>query len=111
MIAKAALPSMGKYMKWRALWQEAAQAQDRANAAALTLEQREWTFDLLTGQGAYTADQTNYHWGAYAQISSTAIRAWKALSRAGKATGQLTKIVQKPQESFSDFVAVLVRVL
>ena len=34
-----------------------------------------------------------------------AIRAWKALSRAGEATGQLTKIVQGPQESFSDFVA------
>ena len=34
-----------------------------------------------------------------------AIRAWKALSGAGEATGQLTKIVQRPQESFSDFVA------
>ena len=104
-VVKAALPSMGKYMEWRALWHEAAQAQARANAAALTPEQRDWTFDLLTGQGAYSADQTNYHWGAYAQISSTAIRAWKALSRAGEATGQLTKIVQGPQESFSDFVA------
>ena len=104
-VVKAALPSMGKYMEWRALWHEAAQAQARANAAALTPEQRDWTFDLLTGQGAYSADQTNYHWGAYAQISSTAIRAWKALSRAGETTGQLTKVVQGPQESFSDFVA------
>ena len=104
-VVKAALPSMGKYMEWRALWHEAAQAQARANAAALTPEQRDWTFDLLTGQGAYSADQTNYHWGAYAQISSTAIRAWKALSRAGETTGQLTKIIQGPQESFSDFVA------
>jgi hypothetical protein len=104
-VVKAALPSMGKYMEWKALWHEAAQAQARANAAALTPEQRDWTFDLLTGQGAYSADQTNYHWGAYAQISSTAIRAWKALSRAGETTGQLTKIIQGPQESFSDFVA------
>ena len=104
-VVKAALPSMGKYMEWRALWHEAAQAQARANAAALTPEQRDWTFDLLTGQGAYSADQTNYHWGAYAQVSSTAIRAWKALSRAGETTGQLTKVVQGPQESFSDFVA------
>ena len=74
-VVKAALPSMGKYMEWRALWHETAQAQARANAAALTPEQRDWTFDLLTGQGAYSADQTNYHWEAYAQISSTAIRA------------------------------------
>ena len=33
-VVKAALPSMGKYMEWRALWHEAAQAQARANAAA-----------------------------------------------------------------------------
>nr|prf Ig E binding factor [Muridae] len=103
-VVKAALPSMGKYMEWRALWHEAAQAQARANAAALTPEQRDWTFDLLTGQGAYSADQTNYHWGAYAQISSTAIRPGRR-SRAGETTGQLTKIIQGPQESFSDFVA------
>jgi hypothetical protein len=79
--------------------------QARANAAALTPEQRDWTFDLLMGQGAYTVDQTNYDWGAYVQIPSTAIKAWKALSQTGKATGQLTKIIQGPQESFSDFVA------
>ena len=67
-VVKAALPSMGKYMEWKALWHEAAQAQARANAAALTPEQRDWTFDLLTGQGAYSADQTNYHGGAYAKF-------------------------------------------
>ena len=39
------------------------------------------------------------------EADEKAIRAWKALSRAGEATGQLTKIVQGPQESFSDFVA------
>ncbi|XP_060232811.1 LOW QUALITY PROTEIN: igE-binding protein-like [Meriones unguiculatus] len=105
MVAKAALPNMGQYMEWRALWFEAAQTQARANAYALTPEQRDWTFDLLTGQGRFTADQTNYHWGAYVQISQTAIKAWKALSRKGEANRQLTKIIQGPQESFSDFVA------
>ncbi|XP_076562322.1 endogenous retrovirus group K member 6 Gag polyprotein-like [Arvicanthis niloticus] len=105
MIAKAALPNMGQYIEWKALWYEAAQAQARVNATALTPEQRDWTLDLLTGQGAYTADQANYHWGAYTQVSATAIRAWKALSRKGEASGQLTKIIQGPQESFSDFVA------
>ena len=104
-IAKAALPSMGQYMEWKALWYEAAQTQARANATALTPEQQEWTFDLLTGQGRYAADQTAYHWGAYAQVSSTAIKAWKALSKKGGADNQLTKIIQGPQEPFSDFVA------
>lgn len=105
MIAKAALASMGQYMEWKALWYEAAQTQARANATALIPEQQEWTFELLTGQGRFAADQSAYHWGAYAQVSSTTIRAWKALSRRGGIDNQLTKIVQGPQENFSDFVA------
>lgn len=105
MIAQAALPTMGQYMEWKALWQEAAQAQARANANALTPEQREWTADLLTGQGAYAADQTHYHWGAYTQVAAAAIKAWKALSKKGEANTQLSKIIQGPQESFSEFVA------
>ncbi|XP_050997851.1 igE-binding protein-like [Acomys russatus] len=105
MVAKAALPDMGQYMEWRALWYEAAQTQAQANALALTPEQRNWTFDLLTGQGQFTVNQTNYHWGSYAQISQIAIKAWKALSKKGEANRRLTKIIQGPEESFSDFVA------
>ena len=43
--------------------------------------------------------------GAYQQVSGTAIRAWKALSRRGEGSNQLTKIIQGTQEPFSDFVA------
>lgn len=105
MVVKAVLPNMGQYMEWRALWHEAAQSQARANAIALTPEQREWNFDLLTGQGVYAVNQINYPWGAYAQIATLVIRAWKSLTQKGKAGGQLTKIIQQPQEPFSDFVA------
>lgn len=104
-IAQAALPTMGQYMEWKALWQEAAQTQARANANALTPEQRNWTADLLTGQGAYATDQNNYHWGVYPQIAAAVIKAWKALSKKGEANSQLSKIIQGPQEPFSDFVA------
>ncbi|ERE70085.1 Retroviral nucleocapsid protein Gag containing protein [Cricetulus griseus] len=83
MVAKAALVSMGQYMEWKALWHEAVQEQARANATALTPEQQLWTFNLLTGQGRFAADQTNCHWGAYPQIANAAIRAWKALSKKG----------------------------
>ncbi|XP_051041433.1 igE-binding protein-like [Phodopus roborovskii] len=104
-VAKAALVSMGQYLEWKALWHEAAQEQARSNVIALTPEQQQWTFDLLTGQGHFAADQTNYHWGAYQQITSSAIRAWKALSKKGGIDKQLTKIIQGTQEPFSDFVA------
>ncbi|XP_008836747.2 igE-binding protein-like [Nannospalax galili] len=104
-IAKATLNSMGQFMEWKALWHEAAQEHARANAISLTPEQQEWTFDMLTGQGCYATNQTNFLWGAYQQVSSTAIRAWKALSRKGEGGNQLTKIIQGAQEPFSDFVA------
>ena len=104
-VAKAALVSMGQYLEWKALWHEAAQEQARSNAIALTPEQQQWTFDLLTGQGRFANNQTGYHFGAYQQVASTAIRAWKALSRKGGASNQLTKIIQGTQETFSDFVA------
>ena len=64
-VTKASLVSMGQYMEWKALWYEAAQEQARANAMALTPEQQQWIFDLLTCQGHFTANQTEYHWGAY----------------------------------------------
>ena len=103
-VVKAAAPNMGMYLKWKALWQDFCQTQARANAT-MEGDQRTWTFELLTGQGQHAANQTNYHWGAYAQISAAAVKAWKALSRKGEASGHLTRITQGTQESFSDFVA------
>jgi hypothetical protein len=103
-VVKAAAPNMGMYLKWKALWQDFCQTQARANAT-MEGDQRTWTFELLTGQGQHAANQTNYHWGAYAQISAAAVKAWKALSRKGEASRHLTKITQGAQESFSDFVA------
>lgn len=67
--------------------------------------QRTWTFELLTGQGQHAANQTDYYWGAYAQISAAAVKACKALSKKGEASGHLTKITQVYQESYSIFVA------
>ena len=63
MVAKAVLTNMGQYLEWKVLWYDISQMQARANAAAEG-DQRNWTFDLLTGQGPYAANQTNYNWGA-----------------------------------------------
>lgn len=109
-VIKAVLPSTGQYMEWKALWHEAALQQAKTNAAALTPEQREWTFDMLIGQGRHMADQANFPMPVYAQVSQAAIRAWKSLSKKGEANNQLTKIVQGPQEPFSDYVARMMEV-
>ncbi|XP_055485384.1 igE-binding protein-like [Psammomys obesus] len=100
----AALPNMGQYLEWKALWHDASQTQAGVNSRAEGA-QRQWTFDLLTGQGQFVHNQTNYDPGAYGQISAAAIKAWKALSKKGEAGGHLTKIIQGPQEPFSEFVA------
>ncbi|XP_032765025.1 igE-binding protein-like [Rattus rattus] len=101
---KDVLPNMGQYVEWKALWYDASQAQAKVNAIAEG-NQRDWTLDLLTGQGQYANNQTNYDWGAYAQISAAAVKAWKALSKKGESGGHLTRIIQAPREPFSDFVA------
>ncbi|KAK7802173.1 hypothetical protein U0070_002767 [Myodes glareolus] len=104
-VAKASLVSMGQYLEWKALWPEAAQEQVIANAQALTPEQQQWTFDLLTRRRYFAAAQTNYPYGTYRQVADTTIRAWKALSKRGEGSTLLTKIIQGTQEPFSDFVA------
>ena len=102
-VVKAAAPSMGMYHEWKALWQDSCQTQARANAT-MEGDQRTWTFELLTCQGQHAANQTDYHWGAYAHISAATVKAWKALSKKGEASGHLTKITQGSQEWYSDFV-------
>ncbi|XP_032746433.1 igE-binding protein-like [Rattus rattus] len=71
---KGALPYMGQYMEGKALWYDASQVQGKVNATAEG-DQRNWTVDLLTGQGQYANNQTNYNWGAYTQISVATIKA------------------------------------
>ena len=104
-VAKATLPSSGKYVEWKALWYDAAQDQARINQRAQAREQQAWTFEMLTGQGPHADNQADLPWAVYPQISSIAIKAWKGLSAKGEASSQLTKIVQGPQEPFADFVA------
>jgi hypothetical protein len=60
--------------------------QGRSNAT-MEGDQRTLTFELLTGQGQHAANQIDYHWGAYAQISAAAVKAWKALSKKGEEVG------------------------
>ncbi|XP_029414581.1 igE-binding protein-like [Nannospalax galili] len=104
-VAKATLPNMGQYLEWKALWYEASQEQARVNAIAITPEQQAWTFEMLTGQGAHNNNQNQFPWGIYAQISRLAIKAWKLLSRRGGIDNQLSKILQRNDEPFSEFVA------
>ena len=96
---------MGQYIEWKALWQDACQVQARANAAA---GQPAWDFDMLSGQGQWTVNQTAYPVEVYGQMALCAVRAWKVLTNKGEVSGNLTKIIQSPSEPFSDFVARMI---
>uniref|UniRef100_UPI001E1B598C igE-binding protein-like n=1 Tax=Jaculus jaculus TaxID=51337 RepID=UPI001E1B598C len=94
--------TMGQYLDWKSIYQDACAAQARQNAAN---GQPFWTYEMLTGQGQWTVNQTAYPVEVYGQINQIAVRAWKSLPNKGEVTGNLTKIVQGINEPFSDFVA------
>ncbi|XP_051034684.1 LOW QUALITY PROTEIN: igE-binding protein-like [Phodopus roborovskii] len=102
-VVKACL-TMGQYLEWKAIWHDLSQSQACANASA---GQPAWTFEMLTGQGQWTNNQTVYPLEVYVQINTCAVKAWKALPNRGEVSGNLTKVIQRPNEPFSDFVACM----
>ena len=83
-------------MEWKALWYDVAQNQARVNTTAVDDNQRQWTFELLTGQGQYATNQINYPWGAYAQIGAAAVKAWKAQEK-GRLGVTLQRLFRAPR--------------
>lgn len=100
-LAKACLPA-GSYLDWRAWYAEYAAEQAERNAAG---GHRGWSRDMLTGEGQYAEDQTQYPSAVYEQINTIGMRAWKQVSGSGTASACLSKVVQGTAEPFVDFVA------
>lgn len=94
--------TMGQYLDWKSIFQDMCATQARQNAAQ---GQPVWNFDMLTGQGQWVANQTQYPAEVYNQINRAAVKAWKSLPNKGQIAGNLTKIIQGNNEPFSDFVA------
>lgn len=100
-IARACL-STGQYLDFKSLVIDAAHVQARINAQN---NHPHWTAEMLLGQGQWTANQTAFPVEVYGQINDIYLKAWKALPNRGEVSGNLTKIIQGPNEPFSDFVA------
>ncbi|XP_033616382.1 igE-binding protein-like [Fukomys damarensis] len=94
--------SMGQYLDWKSIFQDACTAQARNNALQ---GQPHWDYDMLTGQGQWSVNQTAFPVQVYEQINKLAVKAWKSLPNKGEVSGNLTKVIQGPTEPFSDFVA------
>lgn len=97
-----AVLSRGDFPLWRGEFQEQCVQLARLNVQA-GFPQR--NLEMLTGTGQYAAlpAEIQYDPAVYGQISTAAVRAWKALPN--KAAGeQLSKVVQGPSEPFQEFV-------
>ncbi|XP_052611577.1 endogenous retrovirus group K member 24 Gag polyprotein-like [Peromyscus californicus insignis] len=103
-LAQACL-SPGQYLDWKAFLIEFANKEAAANQAR---GQPAWGLDMLLGQGRFANEQTGYPVQVYEQINKIGIKAWKSLPNKGEVSGNLTKILQGPTETFSDFVARMV---
>ncbi|XP_044931738.1 igE-binding protein-like [Mustela putorius furo] len=106
-LARAVL-SGGQYLEWKIQNQDNCQDTARRNAAA---GNPQWNLDMLTGAGQYFGSQaqSNYPPGVYHQIATAALRAWKTLRGAGDLQGQLSKVLQGPNEPYADFVDRLIQ--
>ena len=100
-IAKACL-SKGQFLDFKSIVTDNAHVQARVNAQN---NHPQWTADMLLGQGQWAANQLGYPQEVYRQINDICYRAWKSLNNKGEVKGHLTKIIQGPNEPFSDFVA------
>ncbi|XP_069862589.1 endogenous retrovirus group K member 6 Gag polyprotein-like [Dipodomys merriami] len=92
----------GQFLDFWSIVQDKAQAQYRQNVRD---GHPDWTIDMLLGQGPYTVDQTGYPFEVYCQVNEIFYKSWRALPNKGEMAGNLTKIMQAPNEPFSDFVA------
>ena len=63
---------------------------------------------MLTGTGLYANNQAALPPLVFDQKNALAIKAWKSVPRKREFRGSHTKIIQKAEESFSDFVACMV---
>uniref|UniRef100_A0A673U9C2 Retroviral nucleocapsid Gag protein p24 C-terminal domain-containing protein n=1 Tax=Suricata suricatta TaxID=37032 RepID=A0A673U9C2_SURSU len=103
-LAKACLTA-GQYLDWKLLVIELAVEQAAANQRN---GQPAWDVDMLLGQGCFANQQTGHPQVVYDQINGLCTKAWRMLPNKGQPGGNLTKILQGANESFSDFVARMV---
>ncbi|XP_077008945.1 endogenous retrovirus group K member 5 Gag polyprotein-like [Tamandua tetradactyla] len=100
-LARACLPQ-GRYIDWKAWFEELAEEQAAKNAAG---RHGGWNADMLLGKGAHSQNQTGFPQEVYAQIFRCFVGAWKKLTGEGEAQASLSNIHQGPTEPFVDFVA------
>jgi hypothetical protein len=101
-IAKACL-SPGEYLLWKTSYTELCGEQAAFNAAHGV----QITSDMLLGKGPFEGvlNQLQFPVQAYQQMTIVATHAWRELPPKGDKSQEVTKILQRPNKPFQDFVA------
>ena len=98
----------GEYLQWTMWFHDIARDHANKNAWAGT-PQNQITFEMLTGAGQFHTIETQIQCPTllHEQLKTVALEAWNQITPQWEPTGSYTKILQGPNESYADFLAIL----
>ena len=75
----------------------------------LALPQNQITFEMLTGTGQFDTIEAQIQCPPllHEQLKTVALEGWDRITPQAKPTGSHTKILQRPNETYADFLARL----
>lgn len=99
----------GQFLSWGTDWADHCHDTIHKNYQQGRYSAQKWSLDKLLGQGKYSTDEKQHAFslGLLAHSSSAALAAWRNISSPGALFPPVTKVLQGPQESFSDYTARL----
>ena len=103
-----ALLKPGEYLQWIMWFNDIARDHANRNARA-GAPQNQITFEMLTGTGQFDAIEAQIQCPPllHEQLKTVALEGWDRITPQGKPTGSHTKILQRPYETYADFLASL----
>ena len=103
-----ALLKPGEYLQWIMWFHDIARDHANRNARA-GAPQNQITFEMLTGTGQFDAIEAQIQCPPllHEQLKTVALEGWDRITPQAKPTGSHTKILQRPNETYADFLASL----
>lgn len=101
--------TQSQYLSWKAEFYDRAEAMAKKNMKNLLSVAASWTADKICDRGKFADEEKQKGWspGILAQTTQAALGAWRAIPSVGTVAAPLSKIIQRPQEPFVQFVGRL----
>lgn len=101
--------SQGQFLTWKADFVDRCQTLTAANQKNPNSPTAGRSVDKLCGQGRYAKEsiQQRLPMGLLTQTATAALAAWRSIPTQRSVTSPLTKVIQGGQETYSEFVGLL----